>query len=103
MSAPTVLGSIQKVIASTPNTNFDSESYRRDVLEPARKIRKLATDLGEGAPSESQIRESVELLVGILAKKGVPRGEQEEQMRELLDKHQLHAMFPDLLKRIAST
>ena len=94
---------MQKVIASTPNANFDAEAYKREVLEPARKIRKLVTDLADKSPTEAQIRESMELLVGILASKRVSREEQEEQLREVLDKHQLHAMFPDLLARVAKT
>lgn len=101
MSKPSVLGSIQKVIACTPNANFDSDAYAREVLEPARKIRKLATDLGEAAPSDAQLRECVDALVRILASKRVHPDEQREQLTELLDRHELHAMFPDLLARIA--
>jgi hypothetical protein len=97
MKQPTIIGTIQKIIACTPNANFDDEAYRRDVLEPARKIRRLATELGEGAPSEEQVHEAVGLLLGILDAKGVDVAERVEHLREFLERHDLEARFPDLI------
>lgn len=102
MTTPSsILGSVQKVIASTPNANFDEASYRETVLEPARRIRRLAVELGDGRPDDAQIREVMGLLVGILGSKRVELDEQIDCIRGILDAHDLHGLFPDLLESLS--
>jgi [acyl-carrier-protein] S-malonyltransferase len=94
---PTFLGSVLKAIACTPNKNFDQQAYEAGVLEPARHIRKLWDELGEQRPSDEQIREVMQLLLQIFETKMVDVEERDERIRGILDRHQLHLLFPQLL------
>ncbi|MBX7167801.1 MAG: hypothetical protein K1X74_15825 [Pirellulales bacterium] len=94
---PTFLGSVMKAIACTPNKNFDDDAYDRGVIEPARKIRKLQEELGDARPSDEQIKEVMGLLLIIFETKMVDMDEREDRIKEILDRNQLHALFPDLL------
>lgn len=101
---PPILGSVMKHIACTPNKNFDNDAYDRGVIEPARAIRKVYEELGEARPSDEQIRTAVGHLLTIFETKMVDMDEREDRLKELLDMHQLHSLFPDLLplKKTAS-
>lgn len=94
---PTFLGSVMKAIACTPNKNFDDQAYDAGVIEPARKIRKLWEELGDRRPTDDQMREVMSLLLTIFETKMVDWDEREDRVREILDRNQLHAVFPDLL------
>jgi [acyl-carrier-protein] S-malonyltransferase len=94
---PTFLGSVLKAIACTPNKNFDQQAYEAGVLEPARRIRKLWDELGEQRPSDEQIREVMQLLLQIFETKMVDVEERDDRIRDILDRHQLHPLFPELL------
>lgn len=94
---PTFLGSVMKAIACTPNKNFDDEAYERGVIEPARKIRKLQEELEEQRPSDEQIKEVMSLLLTIFETKQVDVDEREDRIKEILDRNDLHSLFPDLL------
>ena len=94
---PTFLGSVLKAIACTPNKNFDQQAYEVGVLEPARRIRKLWDELGEQRPSDEQIREVMQLLLQIFETKMVDGEERDDRLRDILDRHQLHPLFPELL------
>lgn len=94
---PSILGSVMKAIACTPNKNFDEAAYERGVLEPAQRIRRLQEDLNDGRPSDAQLRQVMDDLLLIFATKQVDWSEREDRLREILDLHQLHPLFPDLL------
>lgn len=94
---PTFLGSVMKAIACTPNKNFDNDAYDRGVIEPARKIRKLQEELNDERPTDEQMREVMSLLLTIFETKMVDMEEREDRLREILDRNQLHELFPDLL------
>jgi [acyl-carrier-protein] S-malonyltransferase len=94
---PTFLGSVLKAIACTPNKNFDQQAYEAGVLEPARRIRKLWDELGEQRPSDEQIREVMQLLLQIFETKMVDGEERDDRLRDILDRHKLHPLFPELL------
>lgn len=86
-----------KHIACTPNKNFDNDAYEKGVIEPARKIRQLQADLGEVRPSDPQIQEVMSWLLTIFETKMVDWDEREDRIRELLDRYELHGLFPGLL------
>lgn len=94
---PTMLGTVMKHIACTPNRNPDAAAYEKGVIEPARRIRQMQESLGDKEPDAAQAREAVELLLKIFATKEVDWPEREERIRDLLDRHSLHSLFPDLL------
>jgi [acyl-carrier-protein] S-malonyltransferase len=100
MTKPTILGSMQKIIASTPNANFDEEAYQQGVLEPARALRALAERLGEDRPNDHELREAMDGLLLVLATKQVDEEERDDNLRELLDLHDLHSIFPELSERL---
>lgn len=93
---PSVFGTIQKIIASTPNANFDEEAYQVGVIEPARALRALAEQLDGEPPTPAQLGEAMAFLRKILETKQVAAEERDDNLRELLDLHDLHAVFPDL-------
>ncbi|MBX3414913.1 MAG: hypothetical protein KF708_19670 [Pirellulales bacterium] len=94
---PSVLGSVMKAVACTPNKNFDDAEYNKGVIEPARRIRRMMEELGDAPPSTAQIREAISLLLTIFETKQVDMEEREDRLREILELHQLEAVFPDLL------
>ncbi|MHC4560396.1 MAG: hypothetical protein ACYS80_24190 [Planctomycetota bacterium] len=94
---PSVLGSIMKAVACTPNRNSDSQTYEQGVIVPARMIRKLWDELGDERPSDEQIREAIEALLLIFETKVVDIEERNERLREIFDLHELHNLYPDLL------
>ncbi len=94
---PSVLGSVMKAVACTPNRNFDEAAYQRGVIEPAQRIRKLQEDLDDARPSDEQIRQAIDWLLTIFQTKQVDWDEREDRLREILDLHRLHHLFPDLL------
>jgi hypothetical protein len=95
--ATAFLDTVLKTIACTPNRNFDPSEYSHRVVEPTRRIRKLSEELGGRRPSDAQIREVMDLLLGILQAKQVDMGERESRIHEILDGGQIRALFPDLL------
>ncbi len=94
---PTFLGSVMKAIACTPNKNFDNDAYDRGVIEPARKIRKLWEELGDENPPPEQMKDVMQWLLVIFETKIVDWDEREDRIKEILDRNQLHDLFPDLL------
>ncbi len=94
---PTFLGSVMKAIACTPNKNFDEDAYDRGVIQPARKIRKLQEELEDERPTDEQMKEVMDFLLTIFETKRVDMDEREDRVREILDRNQLHDVFPDLL------
>ena len=94
---PPFLRALQKAIACTPNRNFDSGDYDERVVLPARRLRQLADELGDTPPSQTQVREAIETLLGILEAKGVDLVEREERIHELLEAYDLLPLFADVL------
>jgi [acyl-carrier-protein] S-malonyltransferase len=94
---PTFLGSVMKAIACTPNKNFDNAAYERGVIEPARKIRRLQEQLADAKPSAEQMREVMDLLLLIFETKMVDMDEREDRVKEILDRNNVHDLFPNLL------
>ena len=98
---PDVLGTLQKIVACTPNREFDAAAYERGVLVPARRIRRLAeahADAPESLAPEA-LAAALDDLLTILATKQVDPEERVEHVTELLDRHGLHDRFPDLIAR----
>jgi hypothetical protein len=93
---PTFLGAVLKVIACTPNGNFDTARYEREVLEPSRRLRRMAEDQQSRPLSEEQMREVLTLLISILQAKQVEPREREERLAELLTQFQLRERFAEL-------
>lgn len=94
---PSVLGSIMKAVACTPNKNPDTQAYEQGVVVPARKIRKLWGELGDERPTDAQIQDAVQGLLEIFETKRVDMKERNDRLREIFDLHNLHTLFPDLL------
>lgn len=94
---PSFLGTAMRHIAATPNKNWDNDAYHRGVIEPAARIRALQEELGDARPSDEQIREVIGLLLRIFETKQVDIAEREDRLRETIDLHKLHHLFPDLL------
>lgn len=94
---PSLLGSVMKAVACTPNKNFDDQAYEKGVIEPCRTIRKLHDELGDARPSDEQIKEVIGFLLTIFETKIVDMDEREDRLKEILDLHQLHHLFPNLL------
>lgn len=94
---PTFLGSVLKAIACTPNRNPSDSEFQERVIEPAREIRRLWKELADRNPSEDQIRNVMKLLIRALDTKHVDPEERDERIREILDRCELHHLFPDLL------
>lgn len=94
---PSFLGAVMKHIACTPNRNFDEADYDQGVIEPAARIRALQQQLNDQRPSDEQIQQVIHWLLGIFETKNVDVDEREDRIRELLDRYELHPLFPDLL------
>ncbi|MBX7073564.1 MAG: hypothetical protein K1X71_10490 [Pirellulales bacterium] len=94
---PPYFGSILKQIACTPNKNFDNDAYEKGVIQPARRIRQMYEETGEARPSDEQIKEAMDLLLVIFETKMVDWDEREDRVKEVIDLHNLHALFPDIL------
>src|SRR5215207_1855942 len=90
-------GSVLKAIACTPNKNFDEEAYARGVLEPARRIRALSEQVGEGHLPDEQAHEVMALLLTIFQTKRVEMDERTDRIMEILNRNDLHELFPELL------
>ncbi len=86
-------GAVLKAIACTPNSSADSGAYETLVIEPCKQIRSLAEEVGTGAPSEAQIRQTLSLLDGVFEAKGVEAQEQQERFQEILQ----HSHLPEAL------
>jgi len=86
-----------KAIACTPNKNFDNDAYDKGVIEPAQIIRKLWEELDDKRPSDEQMKEMMDHLLMIFETKMVDMDEREDRIKEILDRNQLHDLFPDLL------
>ncbi len=86
-----------KAIACTPNKNFDNDAYDKGVIEPAQKIRKLWDELDDKRPTDEQMKEVMDLLLVIFETKMVDMDEREDRIKEILDRNQVHDLFPDLL------
>lgn len=86
-----------KAIACTPNKNFDNDAYDKGVIEPAQKIRKLWDELDDKRPTDEQMKEVMDLLLVIFETKMVDMDEREDRVKEILDRNQVHDLFPDLL------
>jgi len=87
--SPSLVGSALKAIASTPNRNFDNESYRIGVIEPAARIRSLDRDFSVQPLSTREVAEVVSLLRNILQAKQLPAEELRGRMLEILKAHDL--------------
>lgn len=94
---PSFFGSVLKAIACTPNNNPDDAIYETEVLGPCRRIRQMMAELGDKRPEEAEMRETLALLRRIFQAKLTDPAEREERFREILDRNQLHTLFPDLL------
>lgn len=86
-----------KAIACTPNKNFDNDAYDKGVIEPAQKIRNLWDELDDKRPTDEQMKEVMDLLLIIFETKMVDMDEREDRIKEILDRNQVHELFPDLL------
>lgn len=99
---PSVLGSIMKAIACTPNLNEDEQAYEQGVLVPSRKIRKLWEELGDQRPTDEQIREAMQGLLSVFETKRVDPEERADRLRGIIEMHGLHHLFPDLAQEPAA-
>jgi [acyl-carrier-protein] S-malonyltransferase len=99
---PSVLGSIMKAIACTPNSNEDEQAYEQGVLVPARKIRKLWDELGDQRPTDDQIRESIQGLQLVFETKRTDPDERNDRLREIIEMHGLETLFPELTKAVSA-
>lgn len=95
---PSVLGSIMKAIACTPNLNEDEQAYEQGVLVPARKIRKLWEEIGDQRPTDEQIRESMQGLLSVFETKRVDPEERADRLRQIIEMHGLQYLFPDMVQ-----
>lgn len=84
-----IMGSIMKVIACTPNKNFDENDYSKRVIEPTKSLRKLYEELGETEPSKDQIVWALSTLKDILVAKLVEKKEIDERFEELKKNYNL--------------
>ncbi len=68
------MGKCLGAAVSTKNRNDDPKEYEEKVIKPYRKIEAWYNQLtsGSGVPSKDQVRESLDLLHGILTTKKVP-------------------------------
>lgn len=78
-----IMGSIMKVIACTPNKNFDENDYNQRVIEPTKILRKLYEELGDTEPSKDQMSWALSTLKDILVAKLVEKKEIDERLEEL--------------------
>jgi [acyl-carrier-protein] S-malonyltransferase len=97
----TFFGSILKAIACTPNKNFDHLAYEQGVIEPTKKIRKLAEQAGNERPSEEQIMEIMVLLWTIFETKQVDLEERSARIKEIVGLHSLQASLPEQLASVS--
>jgi [acyl-carrier-protein] S-malonyltransferase len=84
------IGAVMKVIACTPNRNFDNDNYQKHVIEPTRQLRKFAEELGDKNPTSEQKRWVFNLLNDILTAKQIDKDEQAERLQELANKYEIH-------------
>jgi len=84
-----ILGSIMKIIACTPNKNFDDDSYEQKVIEPTRQLRRLYEELGNKELSTEQIFWAYTTLKDILIAKQVEEEERIERLEELIKEYNL--------------
>ena len=92
----TSIGTALKIIACTPNQNFDADRYQQEVVARAARIRQIEKELGERPAGPAELREVMSLLLAILESKQVDREERVERVQELLRLHGLSEMFPEL-------
>lgn len=92
----TPIGTALKIIACTPNKNFEAERYQREVVERTQRIRQLEKELGDAPPGPEQLREVMRLLLAVLESKQVDRQERVERIQQMLELHGLQAHFPEL-------
>lgn len=100
---PTLLSSIQKAIACTPNHNPDTEAYTREVIPATRRIRQLAEELGNNQPNSEQTQEAISLLFKIFEVKQVEMSERRERLEEIFDRYELHQQFAHLLPSLETS
>lgn len=84
-----ILGRIMKIIACTPNKNFNEEDYQKRVIDPTRQLRKLYEEVGEKELDEEQINWALSMLKEILIAKQVEDKERTERIEELMQEYNL--------------
>lgn len=84
-----ILGHIMKIIACTPNKNFDEVDYQQKVIEPTRQLRKLYEELGDKEPNTEQIVWAYTTLENILIAKKVENEERIERTTEFIKEYEL--------------
>lgn len=92
----TPIGTALKIIACTPNQNFDPDRYQQEVVARAARIRQIEKELGERPAGPAELGEVMRLLLAILESKQVDRAERVERIQEMLTLHDLGGMFPEL-------
>ena len=83
---PEFIGRCLGIAVSVQNRNFDKASYEKGVNEPYRQLKKMQENVREaGKITQEDMSKALRLLRGILDAKQVPKEEQENWLKRLLD------------------
>lgn len=84
---PEFLGRCLGIAVSVQNHNFNSTEYEKGVNEPYRQLKKMQENVREagGKLTQEDMAKAIRLLRGIFDTKQVPKEEQENWLKRLLD------------------
>lgn len=83
----TVVSKCIAIAVCTKNRNWDSEEYRKGVVEPYRRIQKIQEKIEKEnrQPEYEEMKDAVEMLKSVFHTKKVPIEEQEQRFKEVHD------------------
>lgn len=84
------IGAVMKIIACTPNKNFDNNLYEQQVIEPVRQLRKLSEELGDNQPTIEQMSWAYHVLNNILIAKKLDEDERIDRLKELRNQYNIN-------------
>ena len=82
----------------TRNSNWDSEAYKKGVIEPYKEVQRIAEDLetSHQEPSMEQMTLALEMLKSVFKTKGTPELEREERFKQLFSETGTIGFFKDV-------
>ncbi|MBJ8015082.1 ACP S-malonyltransferase [Bacillus cereus group sp. N34] len=97
--SPTFIDSCLAIAVSTPNQNWDADTYQQKVVKSYNQLKDIKQRLEQQGvtPDYEQMNKALEILKGILINKEVPLMEQQECLHRLIDETGAYYLFPELI------
>jgi len=93
MNKVSFLGAIMRIIACTPNKNFDIDLYNKQVIEPSKEMRKLLEEIDDTELSFVQKERIFQTLKEILKTKMLDTLEITSILEKLAREYDLTKIF----------